>query len=398
MTGSNRRRYELPGVNELSKAQEAINFMDPHGRCLVVGGPGTGKSVLALLRARRLAAERRRYRFVVFNVLLEIACRQLFPGIESVRWISWFNRVYADLCGRRPSHRSSQWADIDWPAAETAIEEALVEGARRPLADTFLVVDEGQDMPPDFYLALQDLGVEDLFVAADQNQQITDFNSTIEDLRGVLDLSIADVATLTENFRQKEKGYHVALLADAFYPGDPASPRPRLPPRNSVETPWLYTYQASGFRKIIEHILQRVVKRPTELVGIIACSNPTRRKYFDTLQAVAAATLTNTETVAVTTYFSGIEEEDKDRIRFDQGGIVVICAHSCKGLEFDTVFVADVNDFPYSPERSDQTQRLFYTMVSRARERVFLLREGGRHCPVDAIMPDDPNVLQRNER
>ena len=43
-----RRRFELPGIQDLSKEQEAARALPRRGRHLIVGGPGTGKSVLAL--------------------------------------------------------------------------------------------------------------------------------------------------------------------------------------------------------------------------------------------------------------------------------------------------------------------------------------------------------------
>ena len=49
----------------------------------------------------------------------------------------------------------------------------------------FLVIDEGQDMPPQFYHALVALGFDRFFVVADQNQQITEKNRQSEGNRGL---------------------------------------------------------------------------------------------------------------------------------------------------------------------------------------------------------------------
>jgi hypothetical protein len=40
-------------------------------------------------------------------------------------------------------------------------------------------------------------------------------------------------------------------------------------------------------------------------------------------------------------------------------------------------------------------KRRFYVMVARAKERVALLREAGRHCPVETILPGDEDILGR---
>ena len=73
-----KRRYELPGIQELSKEQETTRALPSEGQHLIIGGPGTGKSVLALIRTRRHQRERDEYLFLVFNHLLDRASGQLF--------------------------------------------------------------------------------------------------------------------------------------------------------------------------------------------------------------------------------------------------------------------------------------------------------------------------------
>ena len=84
-------------------------------------------------------------------------------------------------------------------------------------------------------------------------------------------------------------------------------------------------------------------------------------------------------------------------MHFDKGGIMVINAHSCKGLEFDRVYIADINKFQVE-DNSDVTKKLFYVMISRAREKVIMLRDvNDEVCPVidNKIIPTDDNILKR---
>ena len=73
-----KRKFELPGIQDLSKEQEATRALPKEGQHLIVGGPGTGKSVLALIRARRHHREKDDYLFLVFIHLLNRASGQLF--------------------------------------------------------------------------------------------------------------------------------------------------------------------------------------------------------------------------------------------------------------------------------------------------------------------------------
>lgn len=62
------RNCALPNIQDLSKVQERAHLLPLDGCHLVVGGPGTGKSVLALLRTRRHHRDKggQDYVFLVF--------------------------------------------------------------------------------------------------------------------------------------------------------------------------------------------------------------------------------------------------------------------------------------------------------------------------------------------
>ena len=47
------------------------------------------------------------------------------------------------------------------------------------------------------------------------------------------------------------------------------------------------------------------------------------------------------------------------------------------------------------PKIRIKQKRLFYVMIARAKERVIMLKEAGKHCPVDAILPQDTEILER---
>ena len=180
------QRFELPGIHELSKEQERARLLPKDGRHLIVGGPGTGKTVIALLRARRYHREQDKqdYVFLVFNRLLHAASQQLIgEQLSSATWKSWFGKLYWQRFGEStPKDVKNAW-NIDWKSVQEKI--AAVDDASPP-AIPYLIIDEGQDMPPDFYLSLVDLGFEHFFVVADQNQQITEQCSSRQDLENAL--------------------------------------------------------------------------------------------------------------------------------------------------------------------------------------------------------------------
>ena len=383
-----KRKFELPGIQDLSKEQETARALPLEGRHLIVGGPGTGKSVLALIRSRRHHRERDDYRFLVFNHLLHRASVQLF-GADLVgrTWDSWFREMFRKAVRQpaptRPPNDNGYKA-IDWTEVDEIIQ-ALPhgDGRQRP----FLVIDEGQDMPPEFYNALVDLGFDRFFVVADQNQQITDANSSRQELRDCLALDTHDVVELRQNYRNH---YRVARLAREFYTGDPASPPPDLPAPASGAVPVLYCYEPDRLDKVARGVLRLADRDPRQLIGVIAPNNRVRKRYMDALRSVEVR-LDNPRP-PVETYY----EQHRPRVAFDEGGLLVINAQACKGLEFDTVVLADIDEHYFRRGDPDVAKRLFYVMVARARDRVLMFMKRGGRTDVECILPAE-DVLRRQE-
>ena len=386
-----KRKFNLPGIQDLSKEQEDARALPKDGQHLIIGGPGTGKSVLALLRSRRHQMDKEHYAFLIYNHLLNQASFQLFEmPLSSKQWMSWFMSHFYEVTGkpipRLPAVAGSSWQEINWQGAFEIIESQPV-----PLGQglPYLIIDEGQDMPPEFYQALTQLNFENFFVVADQNQQIAPGqNSTRQDIENCLGISTHEVLELHDNYRNN---YPVARLAREFYTNNPASPPPQLPASGGPGSrrPMLYEYKPNFFPKIIEGILKNSDKDPSKLIGVIASNNKVRDRYYNSL--VASAVKLDNGRPEITTFKNG----DKHTMAFNEGGVMVINAQACKGLEFDTVFLADIHEYRCNLVNKDAVKRLFYVMVARAKEQVFMLKEADRHCPVDAILPVDPDVLER---
>ena len=387
------RRFELPGIQDLSKEQEAVRARPREGQHLVVGGPGTGKSILALIRARRHHRDRDDYVFLVYNHLLHRACGQLFgDDLAGSTWITWFQRVFCDLTGRPvprlPAERARGFKHIDWKGVADIIE-ALPSSTS--FKTPFLVIDEGQDMPPEFYTSLIDLGFEHFFVVADQNQQITDQNSSRRELQDCLGIETSKVIELELNYRNR---YRVARLAREFYTGDPASPPPQLPALGRGPAPQLWSYAPENFDGLVKRILKLADRDPSRLIGVIAPNNEVRQRYFDALRRLVDTVALDHDPPLIETHFSG---KDPSEVSFDRGGILVINTQACKGLEFDVAMLADIDKHIIQRDDPDRTKRYFYVMVARAREQVFLFMQKGASRAIEETLPRDTEVLQRRD-
>jgi superfamily I DNA/RNA helicase len=376
-----RRTFGLPTYRQLTKEQERVRHLPSEGNILVTGGPGTGKSVVALLRARAYSERGHNYRFIMYNRPLETYCKQLLPGVRSERFFPWIGRTYYNLCQQDLPENGR--FNPDWIEIAKTCEELVRRGDFSPRED-YLIIDEGQDLPKEFYDFLADLGIN-TFVVADENQQITDTSSRIESIRKRLDVNLSEVIRLRQN---KRNTYPIARLAHHFY-NNQAIPAPELPEDDDDDDlPLLITH--NDLNAIVRRIAHRSAREKKEFIGVITPDNRTREIYLKALEDIKAREGLR---FFLTTYYS---KRRDCTIRFDMGGIVVINYQSCKGLEFDTVFITDLQRYRISGDEPDAHKKVFYVMISRAKKHLYILYDTSKgSCEMLKELPDDKSVLER---
>lgn len=78
-----------------------------------------------------------------------------------------------------------------------------------------------------------------------------------------------------------------------------------------------------------------------------------------------------------------------------QAGLLLVTAHSAKGLEFDHVAVLDGGWQPRASKDIDAIRRLYYVAMTRARQTLTLAQFDDRNILLDGI-PDEPCFLRRS--
>jgi DNA helicase IV len=357
---------ELPSYEDLTKEQDEIYNLPLDGNFLVSGPPGSGKSVMALYRAEALTIDDRTPSILMFNNVLKqyIQRHAAELGIEGNvetfhRWLAGFWRQNYHV--RPPKLGGDEWG-YDW----AALLSQFFSAPPPPGAVHDLLVDEGQDMPLDFY-RLTPWICSNVTVFADENQQLRDENTTLKEI----EIAVRAVRhlTLRRNYRNS---IEIAKLARHFYAGAPTGV-PDLPTRSWHPGPVLTRYRSD--HGLIEDVATYAKTYGNRRIGIAV---PTNR-----LQIRLLNQLTHRK-VTAETYVSG--DVRHSRLAFGTPGVKIINFASLKGLQFDTLFLPELQLAP--PDVSSAAVRMrFYVATSRARNELYLSYTGDAEPPLVRDIP-----------
>jgi len=371
-----KRNFQLPGEEHLNKDQDRVLALPEDGQYLIVGGPGTGKSVVALLRALKYQ-DNNDYVFLVYNHVLEKSTNMLIDTILKGTTLSQFiYKLHWHLFKEFMPEREKFKPDYD-----ALIKK--VDGLDDEERSLHLIIDEGQDMPPKYYEALQCAGYQNFFIVADQNQQITDDHSSRQELTDNLGLEPKDVIELKINYRNT---HPIALFAGYFYT-DKGSPLPDLPDKASLETPTLHTGLIN--KNVATMIIREADKDNRKLIGVVVANDKIRDSYVKSIRNLDIS-LDNTPP-DISTYSSKIDEPVS--IDFSKGGIVVLNDRSIKGLEFDVVYIILDGFKIYNNDQKTSMKKRLYVMSSRAIDKLALVSTQNNSA-VLSLLPTDEKVMK----
>ncbi len=372
-----KRIYSLPRLDQLTKDQRKVLRLKKEGQYLIVGSPGTGKSVVALLRARQFI-DHKESLFLTFNHVLSHATRQLSEDeINCQTAMTWFYNLYWELTdGKAETFEQDKMPELESRKPDYKLVAEKFKSLEKDFSNYQVIIDEGQDLPEGWYDCLTELGFENFFIVADQNQQITEEHSSRIELQKVLGLERKEFMALKENWRNTSS---IARFANCFYT-DKSSPKPEIPDRPSTDIPILFEY--SHIDKIYEMILSEYDRDPSKLIGLIV-ANENKREWYTKKLGNDHVQRSNSKPL-ISTYFSA--QKTEVNIDFSYGGIVVLNDKSVKGIEFDTVFII-IDEFKMISNDIESLKKRFYVMSSRAREKLFLFKSAVLTGVIEDILP-----------
>jgi len=330
---------------ELTEQQfRLLNFLASRRRALIAGCAGSGKTMLAIEKARQLHEQGFRVLLTCFNSDLADDLAKRLPDI-SVLHFHGLCREMAKETGFsvQPAKNEQEYYDVILPEM---LMKAVDETG--PMFDA-IIVDEGQDFLETYWVALAGLLKEKegiFYVFYDDNQNLYGGAS----LKGIVD---DEPFLLPENCRNTKS---IHKVVNAFY-----SDRTRMI-CNGPEgrTPELHIYRDSAdMLKNIQSVLNKLVNEEHIQVEDIVILTP----YAQEKSALkAGARLGNFS-------LSGTPSRRRNEVQ-------VTTIYKFKGLERKVVILAEVDGgFKYNPEI------LMYVGSSRARTHLLFFIE--QNAPIE---------------
>jgi hypothetical protein len=317
-------------------------------RAVIGGGAGTGKTLIALEKARRVALGGKQALLVCYNRPLADVLRAANGGIPGLHVLS-----YHQLCERRIARaREISGRDV-LSEAQSAYPGASLYDVQLPFAlalaneivpEKFdaVVVDEAQDFSDEYWLGVEDLLRDresgDLYVFFDPNQMLYK-------RRGSLPI-VDEPFWLTVNCRNTQ---HIHTAAYRYYKGEIIDPPEIAGAPISELIAEGSASQADSIVREIGRLLSAEGLAPSDVV-VLVMGKP-KQSHYDLFTARRLAG--NVQW--------GVEARD-------QGAILLDTVARFKGLEAPIVFL-------WLPAVIDEEQEreALYVGLSRAKSRVYVV-------------------------
>jgi superfamily I DNA/RNA helicase len=352
---------------ELTEDQiEAVNLSTDKHR-IIVGGPGSGKTLALAHRARRLLDDGRPPEQIRLLVYTRTLARYLRTGLQELgipeqvvkTFDAWCLEVYRDEVSDRPPRRPGSKSP-DFEAVRAAVLKAREAKGSYPRLDVVLV-DEAQDLDA-VAIRLLAATASHVTLAMDQRQQL--YSEKV------------DVATAAEilGVRRPQGNLLTAYrctplivdVASVFLPDDEAE-----------------RFRASNLLPLAERevpMLEESVSDEAELD--VLAKRLGERALLGQRSAVLVPYRDAVRRVATGLRKRGVNVVDMDEAEFDDIRPVVITYHSAKGLTVESVLLPQLTASAF-PARDDVTRvrNQLFVGISRATHWVWLGRRTGQDLP-----------------
>ncbi|MFC1688220.1 3'-5' exonuclease [Pseudomonadota bacterium] len=352
----------------LTPSQMVISNAPIDHNYVIEGGPGTGKTLLALLRAKKILDigksnnrdSKSRVLFVVFNrplmVYLKNQVRDSGLSNSTVStYHSWLWHLFRSK-GFDDGYPKIRPFEPNWVRVKEIMLEWHKEGV---LGFDHSILDEAQDLPIELIDIIHSIS-GNITVFIDEEQNIDpQVNTSIDEVVNLVCDSSRCKFFLTDNHRNYKEIIDLALIfgRDGNMPNKSRKGAGRLPLLSIGQSEEDYISTICTYRQ----------ENTDQIIGVFLHDNAMRDRYYDKLKNRGEK---------VQRYISNSEKFNKNiqnKFNLDSEGIKLLSVDVAKGLEFDAVFIPSIDNVFWS--NTKQKRNLAMVSITRAEERLFLHAE-----------------------
>ena len=342
---------------DLTTAQLRAVELNTRGHKVILGGPGSGKTLVLLHRVRYLADEMNtppeRFRIFVYTKVLKEYIKAALSDLGlphecTINFDLWCREFYKNNISTQIP-RKDKAPDFD-KIRQEILYYLSNNASFTPIYD-YVMVDEGQDLDEIAYGILTRIS-KHVTVCMDNNQQLYRTGSTEKDVLKYLGASNNSVALL-EAYRCSP---YIINLAATMLPENERSAfisqaRTRT---TNIQTPLFYYAEdwQEEQRHMIEIVKTRIMRN--ESVAILLPKNNMVYGYTKALKEAS------------------IDVEDHQDLDFNKNTPKVLTYHSAKGLTFDSVLLPRLVSSSFGQFNEDEIRRQIFVGITRAQSWVYL--------------------------
>jgi len=353
--------YFLPNWDDLSEEQKKIVNLPNNRNYLIQGSPGTGKTMMALYRASRLATiENDEILVLVYNRPLMQYMVGLTRNLNTFRnvTINTYHSWILDFYRRNfrgspvPKVEGEGNYNYDWKQ----IKEDFMG---MPKSIGHIVIDEAQDFPIELIEALT-MVAEKITCFVDPNQAI-EANKT-HNVEMLKKICFEPEESLTKNFRNT---LQIAKLSEKFWGG---KGHPLAVPNEKKMGDKPHVIRCSDYDDQTEKIVRIIRNNEGATIGVLAAFNSVNNTYRNLVNELEGE-------VDIEMYKSLTKNNHLD---FTKPGVKVLSYGTMKGLEFDMVILTRFDAMDRCKDREtgefdiEADRNRAFVAITRPREHLYI--------------------------
>lgn len=351
--------------------QHVIAQFSRRDRFAVIGGPGTGKTIVALEGFNQMLAKEAASRvlFIVFNKALKAFLKRYVAyhddkKIPVYTWHSWLP-TYCMRTFNIDFETFSERYQSEPYKFDFAKIQADLKNVKNRYQYYYVFIDEAQDIPTEVLDILSLVSVK-LFVFFDDNQKFTpellETHAPFSDVEQTSILHHLNVEEafydLTENFRNTASIERVAKLYDQNTMINHITLK-RTTVKRTGSLPVLLDVDSP--QKLVDYVVNEYLRDPQKSIAVLVSKMPDHKKILDHYRSLFL------DDERILDHHLYIHQSNNEA-NLNFSGIFLMTYQISKGLEFDHVYLVELNHENFVFDHYHKNA--FYVSITRAESQL----------------------------